>query len=251
VELETIFPNTSVDGRVRFGIRGAGIQTVEFLLPKGTQLVAQPDAFLYAAGGVRRIGINWGSRLRDPIVRRWSGEAPILSSIVCEGDLARVGIAGPHHVGEVVHIPLTQGRSIVCQRGSFIAALGDVHLSIAFTRRIRAGFFGGQGVVFQRITGEGDVFLHALGRLDQFDVLPERRILVSTKNILCFDGTVGFDVQLSGGLLSLAIGGQGVFLSQLQGPGRVRIQSMDVTGETPGMGRYAVPAADADPKGRG
>jgi uncharacterized protein (AIM24 family) len=243
LNIEEIFPQVSVDGRVRFAIRGGSIQTIEFLLPQGASIVAQPDAFLYAAGGVRRIGINWGRRLSDPIIRRWSGEAPILSSIECEGELARVGLAAPHHLGEMVHYALTPGHSLVCQRGSFVAGIGDLSLSIAFTRRVRAGFFGGQGVVFQRISGTGDVFLHGLGKVSQFDVMPGRKMLVSTKNILCFEGSVGYDVQLSGGFLSMALGGQEFFLSQLQGPGRVCVQSMDVADEIKGLGRYSQASA--------
>ena len=39
-----------------------------------------------------------------------------------------------------------------------------VNVTIAFTKRIGAGFFGGEGFILQRIEGDGLAFLHALVR---------------------------------------------------------------------------------------
>ena len=39
------------------------------------------------------------------------------------------------------------GGEIICQKDAFLCAVGDIDLSIAFTRKIGAGFFGGEGTV--------------------------------------------------------------------------------------------------------
>lgn len=214
------------DGPIPFRILGEDIQEVEFLLRPGERVVLQPNTFVVAAGGVHSLGITWGRRLLDPIYRQWSGEASVLQEVVCEAEPARL-VLGGQQIGRIVRMKVTPERPVICQRGAFMASTGEIDLSIAFTRRIRAGLFGGQGIVFQRITGHGDVFLHALGTINDWWVPPNQIVRVSTNNILAFDASVGYDVQFSGGLLTLMFGGEGFFLSQLEGPGRVITQSLD------------------------
>lgn len=215
------------DGPVPFRYRGEDIQSVEFVLRPGERIIAQPGAFLCGGGGVRALGITWGRRLLDPFYRKWSGEASVLNEIICENEPGFVVLSAAH-IGRIVRMRLEPGHSLICQRGAFMASTGQIDLGIAFTRRVRAGLFGGQGAVFQRITGEGDVFLHAFGSYIDKWLEPGRIMRVSTDNILAFDGSVGYDVQLSGGLLTLLFGGkEGLFLSQLEGPGRVIVQSLD------------------------
>lgn len=214
------------DGPVPFRILGEDVQEVEFVLEPGQRITLQPNTFVCAAGGVSSLGITWGRRLMDPFYRRWSGEAAVLQEILCEHEPARV-VLGAQQIGRIIRMKVTPDRGVIAQRGAFIAATGSVDLGIAFTSRLRAGLFGRQGIVFQRITGEGDVFLHALGTVNDWVLPPGKIARVSTNNILAFDASVGYDVQFSGGALTLLFGGQGFFLSQLEGPGRIVIQSID------------------------
>lgn len=214
------------DGPVYFRILGEDIQEVEFLMEPGQRIMLQPDTFVAAVGGVRSLGVTWGRSLLDPVLRRWSGEAAVLQEIVCEDEPARV-ILGAGQFGRIVRLKVTRDRPIFAQRGAFVAASGTIDLGIAVTARLRAGLFGGQGIVFQRISGEGDVFLHALGTVNDW-ILPKGKIArCSTNNILAFDASVGYDVQFAGGAMTLLFGSQGFFLSQLEGPGRVITQSLD------------------------
>lgn len=222
----------NTDSPVPYRIRGADIQAVEFFLRPGQSVIAEPGTFLCSAGGIEGININWGKRLIDPLIRKWSGESSILQEFVCSPGSNASLILGAPQVGQVVRMRVCPGRSVICQRGAFIAASGDIQLGLAFTRRVRAGLFGGQGILFQRLdapsgTAGGDVFLHGLGFVVDRHLASHTLMRVSTNNILAFEDTVGYDVQLSGGFLTLVLGGQGAFLSQLEGPGRVLVQSID------------------------
>lgn len=214
------------DGPVPFRVQGQDIQTVEFLLKHKQKLVLQPGAFVCSAGGIEDIGINWGKRLRDPIIRRWSGEHAIFQEVVCETEHGWVVIGAPQ-IGKIVRVPVREGRSIIAQRGAYLASTGNVDVSIAFTRRMRAGFFGGQGIVFQKLSGNGDVFLHSMGNYIEKYLAEDMPLRVSTNNILAFEDTVGYDIQMVGGLLTILFGNQGLFLSKLEGPGHVVVQSVD------------------------
>jgi uncharacterized protein (AIM24 family) len=214
-------------GPVPFRIHGSEEQVVELLLRPGQRVICQPDSFLVGGGGVRGVGINWGRRLLDPIVRTWSGEAGILQEFACQGEPARVFFSKTNALGRILHIRLRPGRSVVCQRGAFLVGTGNIDHGVAFARRLRAGLFGRQGFVFQKLSGDGDVFLQVQGTYIELSLEENRKVMVSTNNVLAFESSVGYDMQLSGGLLSLLSAQQGLFLSQLEGIGTVYVQSLD------------------------
>ena len=55
--------------------------------------------------------------------------------------------------------------TLIAQKDCFLCAARGINVTIAFTRRIGAGFFGGEGFILQRIEGDGLAFLHASGAL--------------------------------------------------------------------------------------
>src|SRR5690348_5760228 len=55
---------------------------------------------------------------------------------------ARVAFAGPYP-GKIIHVAMSGTQALLCQRDAFLCATGDIDISIAFTRRLGAGFFGG------------------------------------------------------------------------------------------------------------
>jgi uncharacterized protein (AIM24 family) len=239
-----------MNGPVPFRIRGSDIQTAEFSLAPGDRITLQPHCFLLGAGGVRDINVNFGTRLRDPILRIWSGESGVLQEIVCEGEPGVVVLGAPQ-LGRIIRLPIRDGRSLICQRGAFIASTGQIDISVAITGRVRAGLFGGSGAVFQRLTGHGDVFLHSRGSVIDWRIPESRVVRVSTHNILAFEDTIGYDVQLSGSMFSLMFNKQGLFLSQLEGPGRILVQSMSIEapmGDHPKHGHW-VASTDSDALG--
>ena len=54
--------------------------------------------------------------------------------------------------GKIVALDL-HGQPLLCQKDAFLCAQGDIDISIAFTKRIGAGFFGGEGFILQKIEG--------------------------------------------------------------------------------------------------
>lgn len=232
------FSKRQADGTVPFRIRGGDLATVEFNMATGDMIFAQPGTLVCASGGVK-IDINWGTGLLDPIRRSWAGEKMVLQEITSEAAVSRA-VFGAALPGRIVHVRLNGNNSIFCERGAYIAHSGDIKISIGLARRFRAGFFGGQGFVMQRLSGRGDVFLHALGSIIDWTLEQEAVAVVNTRNLLFFDGTVSYDIQFAGGLWATLLGGHGLFLARLKGPGRMVAHSIDqaalkkaVTGRTP------------------
>ena len=57
------------------------------------------------------------------------------------------------------------GERIICQKDAFLCAALGTKVSIAFNKRLGAGFFGGEGFILQKLEGDGMAFLHAGGTI--------------------------------------------------------------------------------------
>jgi uncharacterized protein (AIM24 family) len=103
-----------------------------------------------------------------------------------------------------------------------------VELEIAITNKIRAGLFGGEGFILQRMTGQGTVFLHCCGDIIEMTLQPGEVVKVQTGLVVGFDHSVSYDIALAGGITTALFGGEGLFVTTLTGPGKVVLQSMDI-----------------------
>ena len=87
-----------------------------------------------------------------------------------------------------------QSQPLLCQKDSFLCAVGDVDISIAFTKRIGAGFFGGEGFILQKLEGSGQTFLHSGGTIVSMQLAAGERLKVDTDCLVAFDPTVEYDI---------------------------------------------------------
>ena len=119
-----------------------------------------------------------------------------------------------------------KGNTILAERNAFLCGIGNVDLSIAFTKRFGAGLFGGEGFILQKLTGQGLVFLHAGGNMLEFDLAPGEQLRVDTGCIVSMAETVTYDIQFVGGFKNALFGGEGLFYAVLTGPGHVTLQTL-------------------------
>ena len=49
------------------------------------------------------------------------------------------------------------------QKDAFLVAEDKVELNIGFQKRLGTAFFGGEGFILQKLSGQGTVFIHACG----------------------------------------------------------------------------------------
>jgi uncharacterized protein (AIM24 family) len=118
------------------------------------------------------------------------------------------------------------GGQLICQKDAFLCAAMGTSVSIAFNKKLGAGFFGGEGFILQRLTGNGMVFVHAGGTVIEKDLAAGESLRVDTGCIVAFATTVDYDIQFIGGFKNAIFGGEGLFLAKLTGPGKVYLQSL-------------------------
>jgi uncharacterized protein (TIGR00266 family) len=137
---------------------------------------------------------------------------------------AKVAFSGPYP-GKIVRMPL-QNSAVLCQRDSFLCAAGQVDINIEFTKRLGAGFFGGEGFILQRLEGTGDVFIHSGGTIIEMALKAGEKLRVDTGCLTAFDPTVQYDIEFVGGIKTALFGGEGLFFATMTGPGRIWIQTL-------------------------
>ena len=68
------------------------------------------------------------------------------------------------------------GEEIVVQKGGFLAAEAGIQLSVHFHKKLASGFFGGEGFILQRISGEGVMFAEFDGHVIEYELSQGSRL---------------------------------------------------------------------------
>ena len=118
-------------------------------------------------------------------------------------------------------------KIVIDEYVSIIEELGG-DVSVWFQKRIGATFFGGEGLIMQRISGDGIVFLEIDGHCKEYTLGPGQSIVLSTGYLAAMSDTCTMDVQSVPGWKNKLFGGEGFFNTRVTGPGKVYIQSMPI-----------------------
>ena len=165
-------------------------------------------------------------KLFDGAKRALTGESLFITHFTNIGQgKKRVAFAAPYP-GKIVAIDMARiGERIICQKDAFLCAALGTKVSIAFNKRLGAGFFGGEGFILQKLEGDGMAFLHAGGTIVKKQ-LNGQTLKVDTGCIVGFTDGITYDIQRAGNLKSMFFGGEGLFLATLSGYGTVYLQSL-------------------------
>ena len=98
---------------------------------------------------------------------------------------------------------------------------------VTFTKKFSAGLFGGEGFILQDISGTGMVFLEIDGNKVEKDLAPGEVLKVDTGNVVAFERSVSYEIETVKGLKNIFLGGEGLFLTKLTGPGKVILQTQN------------------------
>ncbi len=220
---------------IDYQLVGDDLQAVVVTLDPGEACIAEAGAMMYMQDGIRMAttldtsGEQTGifSKLLGAGKRVLAGESFFITMFANEAhDRRDVAFAAPFP-GKIRAIDLAEwGGQILAQKDSFLCGARGVDIAIHLTRRIGAGFFGGEGFILQRLSGDGLVFLHACGTLVERELAAGETLRVDTGCIVAFSPSVDFDIQLVPGVKTALFGGEGLFFGHLTGPGRVILQTL-------------------------
>ena len=130
--------------------------------------------------------------------------------------------------GDIIALDMTKHKDgFIFQKGAFLCAEPSVDVKVKFTKKFSAGFFGGEGFILQQATGSGKIFLEVDGDPIVKKLAMGEVLKVDTGNVVGFEPTVKYEIEMIKGFGNIFLGGEGLFLTKLTGPGKVIIQSQN------------------------
>jgi len=220
---------------IDYEIKGHDVQLVEVTLDPGEAVIAEAGAMIYMEDGIRfETKMGDGANPDQGVVgklfsagkRMITGETVFMTHFTNEGERRSAVAFSAPVPGSVVAVNLEEiGGELICQRDSFLCAALGTKIGIAFSKKLGAGFFGGEGFILQRLSGNGMAFVHAGGTMVRKE-LNNESLRLDTGCLVAMTPGIDYDIELAGGLKSMLFGGEGLVLASLQGTGTVWIQSL-------------------------
>src|SRR6478672_3474620 len=207
---------------IDYKLIGDDLQAVIITLDPGEMVQAEAGSMMYMQDGIEmNTTLDPNAQGGGMLGKLFSGAKRVLSGDTffvttfanAMGSRKRVAFSS-HFPGKIQPVDLREwGGVIIAQKDSFLCAPKGTQVDIAFTRRIGAGFFGGEGFILQRISGDGVAVLHASGALWEKKLEPGEVLRVDTGCIVAMETRVQYDIQLVPGVKTALFGGEGLFFA--------------------------------------
>lgn len=211
---------------MKYEILGKTVPVVEVTLNKGESMYTQSGGMTWQSQGIK-MSTNARGGIGKSLGRIFTGESIFMSSYTAEIDEAKIAFATTVP-GDIMPIDMTSlPNGLIIQKGSFLCAEQDVDLKLKFTKKFSAGLFGGEGFILQQATGKGNLFLEIDGDPIIKELAQGEVLKVDTGNVVAFEPTMSYEIETVKGLGNIFLGGEGLFLTKLVGPGKVILQSQN------------------------
>jgi uncharacterized protein (TIGR00266 family) len=211
-------------------ITGTTMPVLEIGLEPGDTIVATPGELSWMTANVqmRTSMAAAGSRgLWGAITRAVSGGGLFMTEFSATGGNGAVAFAAKIP-GQILPLQVQPGRGYLVHRHGFLCATAGVELTMGLQRSLGAGVFGGEGFVLQRLSGACSAWVELGGEVVSHELGAGETLLVHPGHVGMFEESVSFDITTIRGITNALFGGDGIFLVQLTGPGRIWLQSLTV-----------------------
>ena len=181
---------------MEYKIVGQTVPVVEMKLGAGETVYTQSGGMAYQSEGIE-MTTNARGGIMKSLGRMFSGESMFMANYTAQKDGAIIGFASTVP-GSIVPVDLSgMPQGMMLQKGAFLCAENSVFLEI-----------------------DGDVI--------EKELAPGEVLKVDTGNVVAFDPKVSYEIETVKGLKNIFLGGEGLFLTKLVGPGRVILQSQNI-----------------------
>ncbi len=221
---------------MEYKIEGTVMQMLEVQLQRGEAVYTESGGMAWMSEGIE-MQTNTKGGLMSGLGRALAGESLFMTTYTCSAQNARI-VFTPEAPGKVVDVRLEAGQSLICQKDAFMCAEDSVKLEMHFRKKLGAGLFGGEGFILQKVTGPGTVFLEIPGEVKAYNLSANSVLKIDPGHIAMFEPTVSYDITTVKGVTNILFSGEGLFLAQLKGPGKVWLQTMPIANLASKIARY-------------
>ena len=211
---------------MRYEITGGAFPVVICNLEDGEQMITEKGSMVWMTSNLQME--THGGGIGKMFSKAFSGESMFQNIYTARGEgMITFGSSFP---GQILPLEVTPGKSFILQKSAFLASEAGVQLSMHVNQKLGAGFFGGEGFIMQKLTGNGIAFAEVDGELVEYTLAPGEQMVVDTGYVMGFELSVSMDIQQVKGLKNMVLGGEGLFNTVLTGPGKIWLQTMPISG---------------------
>ena len=210
---------------IEYKIVGDDMQAVIISLGPGEAIQAEAGSLMFLEDGIS-INTGTGGGVLKGVKRILAGESFFITTFMNEGSEKRNAAFAAPYPGKILALNLAESGSMLCQRDAYLCSAYGIDISVVFTKRLGAGFFGGEGFILQKLSGAGYAFIHAGGTLIRKALKQGEKLRVDTGCIVAFEEQVDYDIESVGDLKTAFFGGEGLFFATLTGPGNIYLQTL-------------------------
>ncbi len=208
---------------MQYEIKGENLPVVICNLASGEAMITERGSMSWMSPNMKMETTSGG--LGKVFGRMFSGEAIFQNRYTAVGGSGMIAFASSFP-GAIRPLKITPSEGIICQKTAFLASEAGVELSIHFRKKLGSGFFGGEGFIMQKLSGNGMAFLEIDGSAIEYELRPGQSIVVDTGYLAAMSESCTMDIQSVPGIKNALFGGEGLFNTVITGPGKVILQSM-------------------------
>lgn len=209
---------------MNYEIKGETLPIVICQLEAGEAMINEGGSMAWMSPNMlMETGSNGGAK--KALGRMFAGEALFQNRYTAQGGKGLIAFASSFP-GSIRAFEISPGNELICQKGVFLAAEEGVQLSVQFNKKLGAGFFGGEGFIMQRVSGNGTMFGEFDGHVVEYELKAGQQIIVDTGHLAAMSASCSMDIQKVPGMKNMFLGGEGLFNTVITGPGHVWLQTM-------------------------
>ncbi len=220
---------------MRYQILGEPLPVVECQLEQGEAMITERGSMCWMSPNMKMETGAGG--FGKAFGRMFSGEALFQNTYTAQGGAGMISFAASFP-GSIRAIDIAPGREVVVQKSGFLASEMGVELSIFFQKKAGAGFFGGEGFIMQRLSGQGTAFVEIDGSAVEYELAPGQQMVIDTGYLAMCDATCSIDIVSVKGVKNVLFGGEGLFNTVVTGPGKIIVQTMPISSFASALGPF-------------
>lgn len=210
---------------MKYSIEGEPLPVVVCELESNEMMITEKGAMSWMSPNMKMETVGGG--VGKMFGRMFSGESMFVNHYTAMGGPGMIAFASSFP-GSIRAFEITPDKEMICQKTAFLASTSGVELSVFFQKKGGAGFFGGEGFIMQKLSGNGVAFVEFDGYIKEYELAAGQSIVVDTGYLAAMDSSCSIDIQKVPGVKNMLFGGEGVFNTVVTGPGRVLLQSMPI-----------------------
>ena len=127
--------------------------------------------------------------------------------------------------GTIRELAIDPADQFMVQSGSYIASTSGVEVSVGMQTKLGAGIFGGAGVVFQKLVGNGTAWVQLAGEIVEYELSAGQSLLIHPGHLALYRAEMQLEFASIKGVKNKFFG-DSLFLAEIHGPGHIWLQSM-------------------------